>query len=195
MDKKAKEILKKPYARRLVPDEEGGFVASIHEFPGCFAEGETPDEALHNLDEAAAAWIESAMATGYPVREPVSFFGYSGKIALRIPRGLHKQLAELAELEDSSINQLLVTAISGYVSTGHALSKLSETVRSEVRKIVTDGLVSLSRNGPTSFTFSIQSSQVPMHYVGGSSMAGITAETTISIPNPLRQPALLEHAP
>jgi len=37
----SKEILRKPYARVLVPDENGGFFAEILEFPGCFAEGET----------------------------------------------------------------------------------------------------------------------------------------------------------
>lgn len=180
MPKKTKDILSKPYARRLVPDESGGFVASIHEFPGCFAEGETSDEALENLEDAATAWLESAIATGYPVRDPVSFYGCSGKIALRIPRGLHKQVAELSELEECSVNQLLVTAISEYVGGTRAFSKLSETVRSEVRKIVTESLVSLSRNGPTSFTFSIPS-QYPATYLGGATIEGCTAERTISI--------------
>lgn len=183
MDKKTKEILSKPYARRLVPDESGGFVASIHEFPGCIAEGETSDEALNNLEKTAAAWLESAMATGYPVRDPVSFYGYSGKIALRIPRGLHKQVAEMSELEGCSVNQLLVTAIAEYVGGTRAFSKLSETVRSEVQKIVTGGLVSLSRNGPNSFTISIQS-QLPTPYLGGRTFEGYTAEKTFSIGAP-----------
>lgn len=185
MSNKTKEILSKPYARRLVPDESGGFVASIHEFPGCFAEGETPDEALENLENAATAWLESAMATGYPIRDPISFHGYSGKIALRISRGLHKEVAELSELEECSVNQLLVTAIAEYVGSTRAYSKLTETVRSEVQKIVAEGLITLSRNGPNSFTISIQA-QRPPPYLGGRTIEGYTAEKTFSIGAPLQ---------
>jgi len=138
ISKKTVEVLSKAYARRLVPDETGGYVASIQEFPGCIAEGDTADEAIKNLDEATASWVEVALSNGYEIRDPVSFHGYSGKIALRIPRGLHKQVAELAELEDSSINQLLVTAIAQYLGSKHAFRELSETMLSEVRKVMTD---------------------------------------------------------
>lgn len=114
---KALEILGKPYVRRLQPDEEGrGFTATISEFPGCIAEGDTADEALQNLERVAASWLEVSLAHGRQVRDPASFEGCSGKIALRIPRGLHRQVAELAEEEDCSINQLLTTAIAHYVS-------------------------------------------------------------------------------
>lgn len=130
---KTAQILSKEYARRLVPDESGGYVASIHEFPGCIAEGDTADEAITNLDAAAASWVKVALSNGYEIREPVSFHGYSGKIALRIPRGLHKQVAELAELEETSINQLLVTAISQYVSGKNIYIEMREAIVSELR--------------------------------------------------------------
>ncbi|KKM61029.1 hypothetical protein LCGC14_1535950, partial [marine sediment metagenome] len=44
-EQQAIEILRKPYARVLIPDESGGYFAKILEFPGCYAEGETPNEA------------------------------------------------------------------------------------------------------------------------------------------------------
>lgn len=121
------KVLNKPYARRLVPDETGGFVASILEFPGCIAEGDTSEEAMQNLDKAASSWVEVALANGYAIREPIEYHGYSGKIALRLPRSLHRQVAEMAELEDSSINQLLVTAISHYVGGKQLMNSLSRS--------------------------------------------------------------------
>ena len=153
---KTMEILNKSYARRLVPDETGGYVASIQEFPGCIADGDTPGEAMQNLEEAAASWIQVALSSGYEIRDPVSFYGYSGKIALRIPRGLHKQIAELAELEESSVNQLLVTAIASYTGSERAFNKCSEVLVSEVRKVISDGLIFLYRNGPAAFTIAMQ---------------------------------------
>lgn len=146
--KKAIEILGKPYARHLVPDEAGGYVASIQEFPGCVADGNTAEEAIGKLNHAATSWIEAALSTGYEIREPVDFSGYSGKIALRLPRGLHKQVAELAELEESSVNQLLVTAIANYVGEKHVQLRMTEVMRSEIRNIMSDGLVTFYRNNP-----------------------------------------------
>lgn len=148
ISKKTVEVLSKAYARRLVPDETGGYIASIQEFPGCFAEGDTAESAINKLYDVATSWVEVALSNGYEIREPVSFFGCSGKIALRIPRGLHKQVAELAELEDSSINQLLVTAIAQYIGNKQAFGQASEMVLSEIRKVMTDGIVSFYRNNP-----------------------------------------------
>ena len=123
-----KDYLSKNYVRRLEPDEGGGYVASILEFPGCIAEGESADEALENLRNAAESWIEVALSEGQYIRDPIDFDGFSGKIALRMPRTLHKQAAELAELENCSLNQLFVTAIALYVGGKPLADKISELV-------------------------------------------------------------------
>jgi len=104
-----------PYTRRLTPEPEGGYSASIHELPGCFAEGDSADDALTALEAAAKAWIAAAIETGRPVPRPVDVSEYSGKIALRMPRSLHRIAAERASMEGCSLNQLLVTAISHYL--------------------------------------------------------------------------------
>lgn len=120
----------KNYVHRLKADETGGFVASILEFPGCIAEGETAQEAIDNLDSAAESWIDAAISTGYQVREPIDFDGFSGKTALRMPRNLHKQAAELADLEGCSLNQLLVTAIAHYVGGKQLVATLQQSTHS-----------------------------------------------------------------
>ena len=113
--KDPQRILAHPYARRFVPDPEGGFIGTIHEFPGLIAEGDSLAETADRLESAAESWLEAQLEAGQTIKPPVDFFGYSGKIALRLPRGLHKQAAELAELEGTSLNQLLVAAIGAYV--------------------------------------------------------------------------------
>lgn len=180
MSNRAEKILNKPYARRLIRDEGGGYVVSIQEFPGCIAEGDTPEEAINNFDKAAASWIEVALSNGYEIREPVSFFGHSGKIALRLPRGLHKQVAELAELEESSLNNLLVTAIAEYLGRNVAYKKLSEAFSSDVRRIFSDGLVSLHPHGPTAIVISIRPAGNE-YYSAGTIIEGQTKEKTFSI--------------
>ncbi len=40
--------------------EEGGFWAEIPALPGCVSEGDTFDEMVFNIKEAAEAWLEVA---------------------------------------------------------------------------------------------------------------------------------------
>jgi predicted RNase H-like HicB family nuclease len=40
--------------------EEGGYWAEVPALPGCVSEGETLDEVLVNIREAAGGWIEVA---------------------------------------------------------------------------------------------------------------------------------------
>ena len=52
-------------------EEEGrGFLAIAPDPPGCMADGWTQREALANLHDAIAEWIEDARAVDRPVPEP-----------------------------------------------------------------------------------------------------------------------------
>lgn len=131
----ARRILNKSYARRLVPEHEGGYSASIQEFPGCFAEGDSAVEALERLDDAAESWVAAHLASGNSIREPIAFHGASGKIALRIPRGLHQQVCELAEAENCSVNQLLTAAIAEYVGRAEAIDHVKQVINHAVSSL------------------------------------------------------------
>ena len=54
-------------------EEDEAFVASIPELPGCMADGPTQSEALANLREVAALWIETAQQLGREVPLPKYF--------------------------------------------------------------------------------------------------------------------------
>ncbi len=43
----------------LEPQEEGGFTAYVPSLPGCISQGETKEEALENIKEAIALYLES----------------------------------------------------------------------------------------------------------------------------------------
>ena len=121
------EILSRPYSRVLIPQEEGGFSAEILEFAGCFAEGETADEAYSNLEEAARGWVEAVISKGETVPVPITNYEASGKFALRLPRGLYARAAKVAAKEGVSLNQFVVDAVAertGEVSTVHRLDAL-----------------------------------------------------------------------
>jgi predicted RNase H-like HicB family nuclease len=43
----------------LEPSDEGGFTAIVPALPGCLSEGDTREEALHNIEEAIRLYLES----------------------------------------------------------------------------------------------------------------------------------------
>lgn len=114
------EYTAKPYSRILVPDPTGGYFAEVLELPGCFTQGDTPEETIANLEEAMAGWLCSALDAGQAIPEPLALRGYSGHVALRMPKSLHREAVRRAELEGVSLNQYLVTAVGAYVAGQNA---------------------------------------------------------------------------
>ena len=107
------EYMKLPYRMEIVPDPyEGGFVISFPDLPGCLTTGETIEEALKNAEDAKRTWLEAAIEDGTAIREPQEPESYSGQFKLRIPKSLHKHLAERARQEGISMNQYCVYLLS-----------------------------------------------------------------------------------
>jgi predicted RNase H-like HicB family nuclease len=97
--------------RQLNDDEGGGWFAEIPLLPGCMSDGETPEEALKNINDAKKCWIEVALQHHDNIPEPVDN-QYSGQLRIRIPKTLHKSLAERAKQEKVSLNQLILHKLS-----------------------------------------------------------------------------------
>ena len=103
------EYMAMNYRMEIVEDrDEGGFVASLPELPGCLTIGDTIEEAIHNMEDAKKSWLEAALESGYEIQEPGSLEEFSGQFKLRIPRSLHRSLVEHAKREGISMNQYCV---------------------------------------------------------------------------------------
>ena len=98
--------------RTIEDSDEGGFVASYPDLPGCISCGETVEAAAANAQDAKRAWLEAAMEDGIAIREPDSLDDYSGQFKLRIPKSLHRSLAEHSQREGISMNQYCVYLLS-----------------------------------------------------------------------------------
>lgn len=51
-------------------EEDQLFVVDVPELAGCMAHGESPDEAVKNVQDAMALWIDTTREYGEPVPEP-----------------------------------------------------------------------------------------------------------------------------
>lgn len=110
--------------RKISEDDGGGFIATVPRLPGCMSDGETAVEALTNVQDAIQCWIETAEELGREIPSPMQYKSeddYSGKLTLRLPKYLHKQVAEQAKEEECSINQLIQSYIA--IGIGKELGK------------------------------------------------------------------------
>ena len=115
--------------RRLSREDGGGYLAEAFDLIGCIADGETVDEAIHELEDAIQSWIATAQELGRPIPLP-SFqdaSSYSGKWLIRTPKSLHRKLAELSKQEGVSLNMLAVSLLSEglhtHVQSAHNVSE------------------------------------------------------------------------
>lgn len=53
----------------LYPGEDGYFVVEVPSLPGCISQGKTREEAVANIEEAIALYIEILQDRGEPVPE------------------------------------------------------------------------------------------------------------------------------
>jgi antitoxin HicB len=118
MSKSFEHLMQLPYRIELYPADEGGYVATIPDLPGCVTQGETPEEALKLIEDAKAAWISTALDQNLAIPQPASSTSYSGKLNVRMPKSLHRALVQAAETEGVSLNSLIVYQLMRAISRG-----------------------------------------------------------------------------
>ncbi len=72
LEAQVQAIIRRPYHQVITGEPGEGYLGEIPELPGCFTAGETPEEAIRNLSEAMAVWVESALVHGDPIPGPAT---------------------------------------------------------------------------------------------------------------------------
>ncbi len=110
--KTPQDYLNEPYTFQLIKDDDGTYAAWVLEFDGCFSQGDTADEAMENITEAAGNWIEATLRNGKLIPPPVALNEASGKFALRMPKNMHQKVQQMARVDGVSVNSFLIEAIA-----------------------------------------------------------------------------------
>lgn len=65
------EYMKAAYRMEIVEDpDEGGYVVSFPDLPGCLTCGETLEQAIANAQDAKKAWFQAVLKDGVEIRDP-----------------------------------------------------------------------------------------------------------------------------
>ena len=112
------DYMKLDYAFVVLPfseDDFSGYRAFLIDIPAVESIGATPEEALRDLNDVKKEWFAYALAKSITIPEPNTAFQaamtYSGRVTLRMPKTLHRQVSERATLDGVSLNAYLNSAI------------------------------------------------------------------------------------
>ena len=109
------EYITLPYHIEIIRETDpnvSGWVAWVRELPGCITQADSFEELEEMITDAMRGWFELALQDGIPIPAPQPEEQYSGKFVLRLPRQLHRQLAEEAERQNVSLNQYVNYALA-----------------------------------------------------------------------------------
>ena len=113
MNKDLAYYMNLPYRIEIMKEqEESGYVLHCPELPGCITCAETVAEGMEMLEDAKKCWFTACLEDGVVIPEPVRLEDYSGQFKLRLPKSLHKQLAQRSSEEGVSMNQYCVYLLS-----------------------------------------------------------------------------------
>ena len=113
MTKNLKYYMSLPYRVEVVEDkEEGGFALRCPDLNGCVTTAPTIEEGFKQLEDAKREWFSACLEDGIAIPEPTRAEDYSGQFKLRLPKSLHRLLAQRSSEEGVSMNQYCVYLLS-----------------------------------------------------------------------------------
>lgn len=120
------------YEIRVVPklDIEGNtyWTAFYPAIDGCVGGGVTPEDAIEEAQENLEIYLNYMEENDCSLPDPYEENQYSGKIALRVSKSVHKKLAQISEDEGISINSFINGAINHALGTEETNKKLEQMV-------------------------------------------------------------------
>jgi antitoxin HicB len=122
-------FLEQKYPFSVTPDPDGGYFISYPDLPGCISQVDEPAEIGPAAEEIRTLWLETAHEQGVDIPLPRGGAEYSGKFVVRVPRHVHRRLAESAALDGVSLNQYVVSLLASDDALTRVERRLAEIDR------------------------------------------------------------------
>jgi predicted RNase H-like HicB family nuclease len=101
------DFLALSYPLRLIPDPDGGYIFEYPDLPGCIGQIDDLGDLAEVAEDVRHLWLSTAFELGKSIPLPSMPEEYSGKFVVRVPKSLHRRLAETANDEGVSLNYLI----------------------------------------------------------------------------------------
>lgn len=121
--------LKYPYS---VTEDEGEFVVTYPDLPGCVTQVERSEDIHAMANEARELWLETMWEIGGKIPEAPAR-DFSGKLVIRIPKSLHRDLSYMARDEGMSLNSFILHLLSAHSAASAIARQATEQVTESLR--------------------------------------------------------------
>lgn len=112
------------YPYTVVPDD-GSYFIEFPDLPGCMTQVEDAHEIPDAAEEIRTLWIEGEYEDGHDIPEPLAA-EYSGKFVARVPKSLHRDLAQSARREGMSLNAYVCYLLAERNAVGKFIARLED---------------------------------------------------------------------
>lgn len=112
--KSLEEYLGLQYRFNVMADPAGGWVIEFPDLPGCLTQVDDPADIGPMAEDARRTWIEGNYELGRDIPLPTypELEDYSGRFVVRMPKALHRALAEQAARNGVSLNTWMIHLLS-----------------------------------------------------------------------------------
>lgn len=100
------------YQVRWSPEDQEYVATTLEWGPGFSWLDPDPEEALAGLRRIIAQGVEDLIADGKPVPQPLADRDYSGRVLVRMPTSLHRDLTHAAAEDGVSLNQAIIARLA-----------------------------------------------------------------------------------
>ncbi len=130
------------YPYRVEPDEDGGYVIVYPDLPGCMTQVEDAAEIGPMAEEIRELWLETAQAHSMTIPPASPTLSYSGRLEVRVPRTLHRDLAESAARENVGLDEYVATLLARRDSLARVEARLAQLLQGETNADAASDLAS-----------------------------------------------------
>ena len=122
MDKDINYYMGLNYKIEVIKNEENdGYTLYCPELRGCITTADTIEKGVAMIEDAKKCWFEACIEDNIKIPLPSELENYSGQFKLRIPKSLHRTLAERSREEGISMNQYCLYLLSNPVRESASL--------------------------------------------------------------------------
>jgi predicted HicB family RNase H-like nuclease len=147
-EKALKELMDRKYSieiSHIKEEDDSYFMAFFTElgWSTCSAVGDTPQEALEELDKVKREVFTYFLEKGKPLPKPLKSHVIDNSLQqtpIRIPKEMHRQLKNLAREEGSSLNTYLIKVLNEHLTLRTTETKIAHMLSKVERRL--DGILS-----------------------------------------------------
>lgn len=128
-------------------DDHVFWIAESKDLKGCIGQGETPDEALNELQANEEEWLDAAKEYKIDIPCPTIEKNdqYSGRFVTRISSQVHKEAVENANRQGISLNQYVNNAIVTMNSSNGTVQAIKQAIE-EVKSMLVISTSQITRD-------------------------------------------------